>query len=774
MKKFSLKRAVSLLLCLSMILSAMSFMTVMAAAADFEIPAAGKSYTEYPSMKETYRDYFLLGTAGESFSGNSANFVKYQFNAFTPENSMKPQGVQGSKGNFNFGTTNNSFNSMINLVPDAKLIGHTLAWHSQSPSWMWDSPNFNKETALANLNAHIDAVMGNFGVRLHSVDVVNEAIGSVSNPTDWQAALQKGEGWVLALGYEWVELAFLRAAEVVDKNGWDCKLYYNDFGLDGTAKARATYEMIKAINTKYAGTRPNGKLLIEGIGMQGHYNMNTNLDNVEANIKLFASLGVSISITELDLEIANDGSGTLAPEQAVKQGLKYAKLFQLLKKYAAGPANTNASQRFIERVTFWGLSDGHSWRSGSLPMPFTSTFVAKEGLLGVLYPDEYIALNDKIDEPAPEPKPVTDGIHVYNSVTGTDGWSGANIIIGNNSSVWPYSTSSDGKVAFVPEKGATYRISLNYTAQGTAAVRIRWIKDNSNGNYTKGDADTVGSSQTRNPNQVATRIPAYFNSGMSNGNTYTLVTEIKLTGEETADGLIGNFAIRGGSGGNNFIVNEIKIEKIATGGADELLTIWPPAVKVKGVDTLENTLTSSVIEDLGAIIPLHITGEELTGKSVEMLLKKDGNVIESFYIEAPSDDFITNIKLDKAPKAGDYTLTAGVYESDKVSSVPLTIIPYNKDIWTAVATVNEQGKLRIAFAVTALAPKSGVSFDGLVTVNGLPVSGTAIVPGDGVTYLDISGIDYTSLESGDVVKITGVKFPLLFQSYSFTFTIVIQ
>ena len=85
-----------------------------------------------------------------------------------------------------------------------------------------------------------------------------------------------------------------------------------------------------------------------------------------------------------------------------------------------------------------------------------------------------------------------DGIQVYDTGKG-DEWSGANIILGNDAGKWPWSTSgADGKVAFTAEKEATYRITVNYTALGTNAIRLRWIKDATNGGYTVQDSNAVG------------------------------------------------------------------------------------------------------------------------------------------------------------------------------------------------------------------------------------------------------------------------------------------
>ncbi|WP_168735882.1 cohesin domain-containing protein [Cohnella fermenti] len=200
-------------------------------------------------------------------------------------------------------------------------------------------------------------------------------------------------------------------------------------------------------------------------------------------------------------------------------------------------------------------------------------------------------------EPEEEPEQRTvDGVHVYDTSNG-DVWSGANIILGNDANAWPWSKAgADGKVAFTPEKDATYRISFNYTSRGTNAIRVRWIKDDTNGGYTADDGRDQGL-YLYSADQVATTIPAYFNSGMVNSGSYTLVTEVKFDGTQLAEGLIGNIAIRGGGGGNAFSINWIKVEKIGTDGAsDQLLVDWPKHESPS--DELSATLTGP-----GSVMP---------------------------------------------------------------------------------------------------------------------------------------------------------------------------
>jgi GH35 family endo-1,4-beta-xylanase len=250
------------------------------AAAATGLPPTGQTYEHYTPLKEAYQDYFSFGI----FGAGEIDGLIYNYESYTPGNEMKPESTQAVKGEFTFDAADAAMARYAERNPDLKFYGHTLTWHSQTPTWMWDAPparydqpgTFDSEVALDNMNVHIEGVLGRYGSELVAIDVVNEAVGT-ADPADWRASLSKGEGWYQALGSDWVELAFLKAAEVVDAAGWDVKLTYNDFGLDSPAKARVVYEMVKDINERYEGVRPNGKPMIEVIGMQGHYNLDTDV-----------------------------------------------------------------------------------------------------------------------------------------------------------------------------------------------------------------------------------------------------------------------------------------------------------------------------------------------------------------------------------------------------------------------------------------------------------------------------------------------------------------
>ena len=148
---------------------------------------------------------------------------------------------------------------------------------------------------------------------------------------------------------------------------------------------------------------------------------------------------------------------------------------------------------------------------------------------------------------------------VYIASEATDQYTGATIDLGNDASQWPWSTSGDnGVLAFTPVKGATYHMTFNVTSTGTSGFRIRWMKDNAYDNHTKADADSV-SSHVYTADQTANFIPAYFQNTIDSGETKTYTVDFTMDGNQVAEGLIGNLAIRGQSGNHSFVINTLQI-----------------------------------------------------------------------------------------------------------------------------------------------------------------------------------------------------------------------
>jgi len=325
-----------------------------------------------PALKENHKSFFHVGNvvAPKDLGGERFETLKKHFDFLTAENAMKPMFIQGKPGVFTFDIAD----SLVNAVLEAglKVHGHTLAWHQQSPEWI-NREGIGREEAIENLVTHAKTVAKHFRGRVVSWDVLNEAImDNPPNPDDWRASLRQTP-WQKAIGADHIEILF-KAAREADP---DAVLYYNDYNEDYQDKALAIYNMVKELNEKNPDVM--GRPLIDGIGMQGHYLLATDIENIAASLKRFISLGVEISITELDIRAGDDSK--INDEQAIQQGVLYARLFALCREHADK----------VARITLWGLDDGSSWRSNQNPLLFDAKLQPKKAFFGALDPDAFLA-----------------------------------------------------------------------------------------------------------------------------------------------------------------------------------------------------------------------------------------------------------------------------------------------------------------------------------------------------------------------------------------------
>lgn len=396
-------RVSALFLCLLLIFSA--FPVVSLAEGD-------KADLKLPSLAKVYENYFLIGNvvSTQDLTGTRYELLKRHFNALTAENAMKPENIQPSKGEFTFSTVD----PMVDTITADSFVlhGHTLAWHKQSPDYLYKDADGNplpRAEAEINLKNHVDKVAGHYSGKVISWDVLNEAINDdPSNPTDWRGTLRQ-EGWYNAFantdaegqsGADYVDFIFREARRADPKS----ILYYNDYNLDNTNKAQAVAEMVKEINDKWLA-EGNTRLLIEGVGMQGHYNTDTDVLFVEESLKRFIELGVEVSFTELDITVSGVSAESGLPFDAeVRQAVKYAELMVLFKKYSEN----------IARVTFWGLDDVASWRANQFPVLFKGDLSAKQAYYAVYDPELYLSRHEvekvKLQGVALNGTPVVDGV----------------------------------------------------------------------------------------------------------------------------------------------------------------------------------------------------------------------------------------------------------------------------------------------------------------------------------------------------------------------------
>lgn len=354
-------------------------------ACDFSFNERKKSEVEHePQTWETarplqdiYKNDFLMGNIISPRDLGTVRFaiLTRHYNTLTAENQMKPDHIApaAKPSNTNWEYRFTEADRMVNAAIEAKMkvVGHTLVWHSQTPSWLTEG---TKQTVLANMEKYIGDVAGHFKDKLIAWDVVNEAFRDGLTSSDvsggkWENCLRTESGWYKAIGPEYIEKAFL-AARTADPNA---KRYYNDYNLNSPTKSQAVYNMVIDINVRHSN-------LIEGIGMQSHHHLGTDPQTVRDSIQKFASLGVEIAISEMDIMAADGGAlnmGQWSDSNSKRQAALYAAMFAVFKAHKSN----------ITRVTFWGLDDGTSWRATNYPTLLDKDYNLKPAFFAVTDPN---------------------------------------------------------------------------------------------------------------------------------------------------------------------------------------------------------------------------------------------------------------------------------------------------------------------------------------------------------------------------------------------------
>ncbi|PKQ43839.1 endo-1,4-beta-xylanase [Confluentibacter flavum] len=321
-------------------------------------------------LKEVYKDAFLIGSAvnlevSSGVDSISQNIIRRQFNSITPENVMKAEVVNPEPGVYDFKAADDfvAFGQKNNLF----IVAHTLIWHNQTPAWFFQdeagNPN-TPEAQIEQMRKHIETVAGRYAGKVHAWDVVNEVIdndGSYRSETAWVKSIGNGD--------EMVKNAFKFASEYAP----DTELYYNDFNAWRPEKRDGIMRMVRLLQKE--------NIRIDGIGIQAHWGLNyPKTEYIEAAIDSFASLGVKVMITELDVDVLPltkegqvIGTGLLHPQYQLeefktfldpyKHGLPVAEEEALAKRYAELFGIFYRKKDKIDRVTLWGLHDGMSWKN---------------------------------------------------------------------------------------------------------------------------------------------------------------------------------------------------------------------------------------------------------------------------------------------------------------------------------------------------------------------------------------------------------------------------
>ncbi|MFB6933993.1 endo-1,4-beta-xylanase [Streptomyces sp. HUAS 31] len=286
--------------------------------------------------------YFGAAVAANHL-GESAyvSTLNTEFNSVTPENEMKWDATEGTRGTFTFGSADQVVNHAQGR--GMKVRGHTLVWHSQLPGWVAGLATADLRSAMNN---HITQVMQHYKGKIHSWDVVNEAF------QDGGSGARRSSPFQDKLGNGFIEEAF-RTARAADPAA---KLCYNDYNTDGVnAKSNAVYNLVRDFRSR--------GVPIDCVGFQSHFNSASPVpSDYQANLQRFADLGVDVQITELDIE----GSGTA-------QANSYTNVVRACLAVSR-----------CTGITVWGVTDKYSWRASGTPLLFDGNYAKKPAYTATL------------------------------------------------------------------------------------------------------------------------------------------------------------------------------------------------------------------------------------------------------------------------------------------------------------------------------------------------------------------------------------------------------
>jgi endo-1,4-beta-xylanase len=268
-----------------------------------------------------------------------AKLVVEQANMLVAEGETKRTAIEPRPGYLNFAPTER----LLAFAGEngQSMRGHTLVWHEANPDWLLAKLEEGRNEKL--LTDYIEKTVGRFRGRLHSWDVVNEAIDPDEGGED---DLRISSPWYKAFGPGYIETAF-HAAHAADP---DVPLFYNELNLEADIwwaerRRRAVLKLLEKLLKK--------GVPIHGLGIQSHikaYRLDYPDEVFSRFLDEVAGLGLKILITELDIA---DIEGPSDPAQ------RDADIAALGRRYL----DVAFSKPAVLGCLTWGITDRYSWLS---------------------------------------------------------------------------------------------------------------------------------------------------------------------------------------------------------------------------------------------------------------------------------------------------------------------------------------------------------------------------------------------------------------------------
>ena len=267
-----------------------------------------------------------------------AGVVAAQANILVAENAMKWKALRPAPDKFDFSGADAIL--AFASAHGQKVRGHNLCWHEALPDWFAGS--VTKENARQILTDHIKTVAGRYAGKLHSWDVVNEAIDTKSDRPD---GLRQSP-WFDLIGPDYIDIAF-RSARQADSTAL---LTYNDYGIetdtsDQTKKRGLVLELVRGMKKR--------SVPIDAVGVQSHLGATDPEpgSGLRDFVRELRGMGLQVFITELDVnEKKLEGSES-------ERDAAIARIYNDYVTMMVAEPNVTA-------VLTWGITDRYTWLNG--------------------------------------------------------------------------------------------------------------------------------------------------------------------------------------------------------------------------------------------------------------------------------------------------------------------------------------------------------------------------------------------------------------------------
>ncbi len=293
---------------------------------------------------QTLRDaaasrYLLVGSAigrGVLDNADMSSLAAQQFNIVVSENDMKWRATEPEQGRFDF-----TYADALVAFAEShgqSVRGHNLCWHPDNPKWLEAAAT--PQNAAKILEDHVRAVAGRYAGRIHSWDVVNEAV----EPNDHRKDGLRKSLWLNLLGPDYLQVAY-RAAAAADPQA---RLTYNDYNLerDIPDHDRKRKYVLKLLHWFRKENIP-----LHAVGLQSHLKAGqegTTWKGVNHFLDKVHGLGLEAYVTELDVE-----DFALPGDIPTRDRLVADMYRDYLENVLQHPA--------VKAVLTWGFCDKYSW-----------------------------------------------------------------------------------------------------------------------------------------------------------------------------------------------------------------------------------------------------------------------------------------------------------------------------------------------------------------------------------------------------------------------------